>query len=87
MEKRPTSFEDLPLVLTIKDVAALLNIGYNSAYELVRSDQVKCVKIGNQYRILKHELQQFLGVPDLPPQPELPTIGSLRRRKGRRSVG
>ena len=86
MEERPTSFDDLPLVLTIKDVAALLGIGYNSAYELVRSGQVKCVKIGNQYRILKHELQQFLGVPELSSPPELPTIGSLRHRRGRQSA-
>jgi len=85
MEKRPTSFDELPLVLTIDELAPLLNIGRNTAYELVRSNQIRSVKIGSQYRILKHELQEYLGLPNQPPQPEVPTIGSLRRRRGRRS--
>lgn len=86
MEKRPTSFEELPLVLTIEELAPLLNVGKCTAYELVRSGQIKSIKIGSQYRILKQELRQYLGLPDQPPQPELPTIGSLRRRRGRQSV-
>jgi len=83
MEKRPTSFDELPVVLTISEVAPLLNVGRNTVFELVHSGKLKSVKIGSQYHILKHELQQFLGLPDQPAQPELPTIGSLRRRRGR----
>lgn len=87
MKDRPTSFEELPLVLTIEELAPLLNVGKCTAYELVRSGQIKSIKIGSQYRILKQELQQYLGLPDQPSQPELPTIGSLRRRRARHSVG
>jgi len=76
MEKRPTSFDEL---------APLLNVGRNTAYELVRSGQIKSIKIGSQYRILKNELQLYLGLPDQPPQPAPPTIGSLRRHCARRS--
>lgn len=83
MKDHPTSFDELPMVMTVKDVAAALNIGYNSAYELVRSDQIKCIRIGKTYRVLKDELRQFLGVPEPSQTPPLPTIGSLRRR-GRR---
>lgn len=85
MKNRPSSFEELPMVLTVKEVAAALNIGYTSAYELVRSDQIKCIRIGSSYRVLKDELRQFLGAPEHPPLPPLPTIGSLRRQRGRRA--
>jgi len=85
MKDRPTSFEELPIVLTIDELAPLLNVGKNTVYEMVRSNQIKSIRIGAQYRILKHELQQYLGLPDAPPQPELPTIGSLRHRRGRHS--
>lgn len=84
MKDHPTSFDELPMVLTVKDVAAALNIGYNSAYELVRSDQIKCIRIGKTYRVLKDELRQFLGAPEPSQPPPLPTIGSLRRRHGRK---
>ena len=86
MKDRPQTLEELPLVLTIDELAPLLNVGRNTAYEMVRCGQIKSVKIGSQYRILKHELQRFLGLPDQPPQPELPTIGCLRHHRGRRSA-
>jgi len=82
MKDRPTSFDELPVVLTIDELAPLLNVGRNTAYELVRSGQIKSIKIGSQYRILKNELRLYLGLPD---QPAPPTIGSLRRHFVRRS--
>ncbi len=85
MKDRPKSFDELPLVLTIDELAPLLNIGKCTAYEMVRSGQIKSIKIGAQYRIPKHEIRQYLGFPDEPPQPELPTIGSLRRRRRSRT--
>ena len=84
MKDRPTSFEELPLVLTIDELAPLLNLGRNTVYELVRCGQIKSIKVGSQYRILKNEIQNFLGVPDQPPRPEPTTFGSLRRRHGRK---
>ncbi len=85
MKDRPMSFDELPVVLTISEVAPLLNVGRNTVTELVRSGQIKSIRIGAQYRIPKHEIRQYLGLPDEPPQPELPTIGNLRRHRGRRS--
>lgn len=55
MKDRPTSFEELPLVLTIEELAPLLNVGRNTVYELVRNGQIKSIKIGSQHRILKQE--------------------------------
>lgn len=70
MKNRPTSFEELPLVLTVEELAPLLNVGRSTAYELVRSGQIKHIQVGKQYRILKEELRQFLGLPDAPPPQE-----------------
>lgn len=52
--------EDLPLVLTVPDLADILNVGRNTAYELVRSGQVKSVRVGTQYRISKTALLDYL---------------------------
>ena len=32
----PTSFDDLPLVLTVEDLMPILRIGRNTAYDMVR---------------------------------------------------
>ena len=55
-----TSFEQLPLVLTVVDLTTVLGIGRNAAYELVRSGKIKAVRIGNTYRIPRQELCRFL---------------------------
>ena len=41
------NIEQLPMVLRIDDVAAVLNIGRSAAYYLVRSGQIKHLRIGN----------------------------------------
>ena len=38
----------------------VLGIGRCSAYELVRSGQLRCLRIGHQIRILKQDLEQYL---------------------------
>lgn len=60
MLKRPLNFEDIPLVLTVEELMPILSIGRNTAYELVRSGQIKSIHAGKQIRILKHELLEFL---------------------------
>lgn len=66
MEQRPTSFDELPLVLTVKDLEVILNIGRNTVFDLIHSGQLKSIRTGKQIRILKHELLEFLGYPDQP---------------------
>lgn len=67
MEKRPTSFDELPLVLTVEELEPVLSIGRNTAYNLVRSGRIRSIRAGKQVRILKHELLEFLGHPAQPP--------------------
>ena len=55
------SIEDLPLVLMIDDLMAVLNIGRNSAYELVRSGQIRSFRIGTQIRIPRQAVVAFLA--------------------------
>lgn len=50
----------------VPELAALLDIGRNSAYELVRSEQVKALRIGRKIRIPRHAVLQFLGASEQP---------------------
>lgn len=63
MNQKPTytSIEQIPLVLTVDSLMQVLGIGRNTAYELVRSGQIKALRIGNSYRIPRSELIRFLG--------------------------
>lgn len=61
MDKRPISYSDLPLVLRVEDLMPILGIGRNTAYELVRSGEIKSIRVGRQIRILKEALIQFLS--------------------------
>ena len=46
-------FKDYPDVVTIDQLQKMLNIGRNSAYELLRNNIIKSVKAGKRYIIPK----------------------------------
>ena len=56
-----SNIEQLPLVLRIDELMPVLKIGRNAAYALVRSGQIKALRIGSSYRIPRSELLRFLG--------------------------
>lgn len=60
--KRYTSFDDMPLTLTIPEVAAILEIGRNTAYEIVRCGDLPSRRIGKrgQIRVLKYDLERYM---------------------------
>lgn len=60
MENKYCSFDELPLTLRVEDLMPILNIGRNTAYELVRSGQIQSIRIGKQIRIPKESLHRFL---------------------------
>ena len=60
MENNYRSFDELPLALRVEDLMPVLGIGRNTAYELVRSRQIRSVKIGRQLRIPKQVLIDYL---------------------------
>lgn len=53
-------FEDLPLVLRVEDLMPLLSIGRNTAYDLVRSGEIRSFRIGRCYRITKDSVVEYL---------------------------
>lgn len=61
MIKRPTSYSDLPLTLRVEELMPVLGIGRNTAYELVRSGQIRSIRVGRQVRIPKDALLEFLS--------------------------
>lgn len=61
MENKYRTFDDLPLILRVEDLMPILKIGRNTAYELVRSGQIRSIRIGRQLRIPKVAVQEYLS--------------------------
>ena len=61
MTERPTSFDDLPLTLWVEELMPILNIGRNTAYELLRCGKIRSIRIGKQLRIPKQALIDYLS--------------------------
>ena len=52
------SYDELPLMLSVPEVAAVLGISRAGAYDLVRSDGFPALKIGNRIVVPK---EKFIG--------------------------
>ena len=55
------SYDELPLTLRVEDLMPILNIGRNTAYELVRSGKIRSIRIGRQLRIPKDAILDYLA--------------------------
>ena len=55
-----TQCSELPLVLTPMDIAKILNISKNTAYEMVHSKGFPCFMVGKQYRIRRERFFQWM---------------------------
>ena len=60
MENKYRDLNDLPRILRVEDLMPLLGIGRNTAYQLIRSGQIRSVRIGRQIRIPREALLEFL---------------------------
>lgn len=60
MENKYRDLHELPVTLRVKDLMPILGIGRNTAYELIRSGQIRSVRIGRQIRIPRDALLEFL---------------------------
>lgn len=56
------SVEDLPLLITVPELAQVLRVGKNKAYELVNSGAIKGIKIGTQIKVPKRSVVEFMGI-------------------------
>ena len=61
MGSKYRSLDDLPLALRVEDLMPVLAIGRNTAYELVRSGQIRSLRIGRQLRIPRDAVVEFLN--------------------------
>ena len=57
-ESKYTNYNDLPLMLSVPDVASVLGISRAGAYELVRSDGFPSLRIGSRIVVPK---EKFIG--------------------------
>ena len=60
MENNFHDLHDLPMTLRVEDWIPILGIGRNTAYELIRSGQIRSIRIGRQIRIPRDALLEFL---------------------------
>ena len=61
MVNKYRSLDELPLALRVEDLMPILGVGRNTAYELVRSGQIRSIKVGCQIRVPKDAVIAFLG--------------------------
>ena len=57
-----TKFNELPLALTVTEAGQVLRIGRNVAYDLVRSGQLRSVRVGRNIRIPRDALAEYLNL-------------------------
>lgn len=57
---RYLSFEVMPMILTVTDIADTLNISSNMAYELLSSGKIKAYRRGSHYRIPRESLISYI---------------------------
>ena len=57
-----TNISDLPLALTVLEAGQVLRVGRNVAYELVRSGQLRSVRVGRNIRIPRDALAKNLNL-------------------------
>lgn len=54
------SYEELPMMLSVSEMAAALGISHAGAYELVRTEGFPALKIGSRIVIPKEELWEWV---------------------------
>lgn len=54
------SFDELPVLLTVADLADVLQIGRNKAYSLARAGSLRVLRVSGQIRIDKQSLLNYL---------------------------
>ena len=54
-------FKNYPDVVTVEQLAQMLNIGKSSAYALLQSNRIHHVKVGKKYIIPKTSVLDFIG--------------------------
>jgi len=59
--ERPKNYDDLPLVLNMKDIQKILGISRTTAYQLVHEDDFPAFRSGNRIKISKEALFEWMA--------------------------
>jgi len=54
-------FKDYNDVVTVGELAEMLKIGRNTAYELVRAGLIPSIRVGRQIRVSKQAIIEYLS--------------------------
>jgi len=55
------TFKELPDILTPAEVSKLLRLGRNGTYALLKAGRIRSVRVGQQIRVTKAAVRDFLG--------------------------
>ena len=61
MVKKTIAIRRYHSLLTVKDIQTILHIGRSTAYSLLKSGEIKSIRIGSVYRIPKAYLQDYIS--------------------------
>ena len=56
-----TSYDELPLLLNVKQLANLLGVSDSSVYELIQEDDFPSLRIGKRIVVPKEELRNWIS--------------------------
>ena len=56
-----TSYEELPLLLNVKQLADLLGISDSSVYELIQEEDFPSLRIGKRIVVPKEKLREWIS--------------------------
>lgn len=57
-----TSYDELPLLLSVKQLVDLMGISDSSVYELIQEDDFPSLRIGKRIVVPKEELRKWITV-------------------------
>lgn len=55
-----SNFEHIPDILTILELQKVLRIGRSTAYRLIKTSELRCIRIGRSIRIPKEYVLEFI---------------------------
>lgn len=54
-------FQNYPDIVSVEDIADMLNLGKSSVYSLLQSDQIRHVRVGKKYIVPKQAVIDFVS--------------------------
>ena len=56
------TLDDVPLVVSVPELARILRVSRNTAYAMVRCGQIRSTRAGVQIRVPKKEIEKYLNI-------------------------